>query len=135
MRWRPQRSSVAKCLAPWPRVRTRPAICHKVRHCGTAQRSTQRRNTARPKKSLRLSLRADAFVVPVKDFLASPIQHAVEAARIIVDRLQIFYPVRLFAQIGMNCEREDFRALFSLRILPIELIDGAFGEIVRLVVL
>ena len=47
----------------------------------------------------------------------------------LVDRFEIFHPVGLAADVGMNGEREDFRPVFAFGVKPVELIDGAAGKI------
>jgi hypothetical protein len=61
----------------------------------------------------------------VQNLLAGPVHDAVEAARVIIDRFQIFDPVRLAADVGVDGERENFCPLFALGVKPIELVDGA----------
>src|SRR3979411_702763 len=80
-------------------------------------------------------LLAGDALVPVEDLRAVPMQHAVEAADIIVDLLEIFDPVRLPADIGVDRQRHDLRAVLAFVIQPVELILGAPQQVLALVVL
>src|SRR5215471_15190433 len=73
--------------------------------------------------------------IPVDDLGAVPMQHALEAARVIVNRFEVFDAVRLAADIGVDRQRHDLGAALALGIETIELIDRALGEILALVVL
>src|SRR5262245_26055789 len=73
--------------------------------------------------------------IPVEDLGAVPMQHALEAARMIVNRFEVFDAVRLAADIGMDRQRHDLGAVLSLGIETIELIDRALGEILALLVM
>src|SRR3954463_7964124 len=74
-------------------------------------------------------------LIPVEDLRAVPMQHALVLVDVLVDRLEIFDPVRLPADVGMDRQHADFRAFLALGVEPVELIDGAFQEIVALVML
>ena len=74
-------------------------------------------------------------LVPVEDLHAVPVQHAVEAAHVVVDRLEILDPVRLAADVGMDRQRHDLGAVAAFGVEPVELIDRALEQIVALVVL
>ena len=73
--------------------------------------------------------------IPVEDLLAVPVQHAFVLIHVVVDLLEIFDPVRLPADIGVDRQRADFRALGTLGIKPVELVDGAPEQVVALVML
>ncbi len=62
-------------------------------------------------------------------------QHAVEAVDVVVDRFEIFDPVRLAADVGMDRQRHDFGAVFAFSVEPVELIDRAAEQIIALVML
>src|SRR5215831_19936976 len=102
------------CPEPSPRVRIRRAIYRKDHWYGMARQPRPR--TRPPNTRLRrprLSCRAATFEIPIENFLAGPVQHAVEFARVIVDRFQIFDAMRLSAQIGMDRQRHDLSSLLS----------------------
>ena len=67
--------------------------------------------------------------VPIEDLRAGPIEDAVEAARMLVHRLQVFDAMGLPADIGMDCQGHDLGPVLSFGIKPLELVDGAPGEI------
>src|SRR6266542_3408435 len=73
--------------------------------------------------------------IPVEDFEPVPVQHAVEAAGVVVDRFEVFDPVRLAADVGVDRERHDLRALLALGVEPVELVDRALEQILALVML
>ena len=64
-------------------------------------------------------------VVPVEDLLAVPVHDAVELVHVVVDLLEILDPERLAADVGMDRERQDLRAILALLIQPVEAVDGA----------
>src|SRR3954466_13742050 len=74
-------------------------------------------------------------LIPVEDLRAVPVQHALVLVDVLVDRLKIFDPVRLAADVGMDRQRADFRARLALGVEPVELVDGALQEIIALVML
>src|SRR5262249_39265790 len=63
--------------------------------------------------------------VPVEDLLAVPVQHAFMLVHVIVDLLEIFDPVRLPADVGVDRQCAEFGAGRALAIKPVELVDGA----------
>src|ERR1700728_3164097 len=70
------------------------------------------------------------FQIPVQNLFAGPVHDTLEASCVLVDRFEIFDAVRLSADVGVNGEREDFRALFPLGVEAVGLIDCAAGRIV-----
>src|SRR6476620_11778378 len=73
--------------------------------------------------------------VPVEDLLAVPVQHTLVLVHVVIDLLEVLNPVRLPADVGVDRQRADFRALRAFSVKPIELVDGALEQIVALVVL
>src|SRR5665213_4332738 len=61
------------------------------------------------------------FLIPLQNLLAVPVQHALVAVDVIIDRFEIFDAVRLAADVRMNGKRDDLGALFALFIEPVEL--------------
>src|SRR5512136_291631 len=73
--------------------------------------------------------------VPVEDLLAVPVQHALVLVHVVVDLLEIFDSVRLPADVGVDRQRAELRALRALGIEPVELINATLEQIVALVML
>src|SRR5262245_34379972 len=73
--------------------------------------------------------------IPVEDLGAVPMQDAIDAARVIVNRSEALEAVLLAADIAVNPQLHDLGAALALGIETIELIDRALGEIFALVVL
>src|SRR5271156_6826550 len=84
---------------------------------------------------LSLDLNGAGFEIPVQNLLAGPVYDAVKAAGVLVDRLEIFDPMRLAADVRVNSKGEDFRPLPAFSVKPVELIDGAAHQILALVML
>src|SRR5581483_3222581 len=123
-------------ILPAPAPARSPCVRPWAGGAARALRSAKRRDArvdACPSHLLR-SL-GSSLAVPVEDLFAVPMQHTVEAADIVVNLLEIFDPMRLPADVGVDRERHDLRALGALGIEPVELVDGALEQIVALVML
>jgi hypothetical protein len=69
--------------------------------------------------------------VPVQNFRTGHHRHAVMAENIIVERLDIFDPVRRAGQIGMDGYGHDARIVRALEVKAIELIDATLVDFIR----
>src|SRR5579883_3666153 len=76
-----------------------------------------------------------AVKVPIKYFRTVPVHDAFEAVDMLIDRFEIFDSMRLTADIGVDRERHDLGPRRTLGIETFELIDGAFEQVVALVML
>src|SRR5258708_23264835 len=91
---------------------------------------------AGPRRScLRSWVAGGLLGVPVEDLLAVPVHDAFEPVHIVVDRFEKLDPERLAADVGMDCERQDFRADLALFVQPVEAIYGALEQMIALVML
>src|SRR5438309_2979433 len=73
-------------------------------------------------------------VVPVEDLLAIPVNNTLELVEVLVNRLKIIDPEWLAADVGMDRQRQDLRAMLALLIEPGEAIDGALEQMIAVVV-
>src|SRR5690242_4660608 len=78
-----------------------------------------------PSRSLPRGWWRHGSVVPIQDLRPVPMHDALEAIDVVVDRLQVFDAVGLAADIGVDGQRQNFRALPAFVVKTIELIDGA----------
>src|SRR5689334_25229299 len=82
---------------------------------------------------LRSSLDLGDAAVPVENLLAVPVQNACVFVHIVVDLFEIFDPVRLPGDVGMDRKRADFCALRAFGAEPTQLVDPAHAQIVAFV--
>ena len=62
--------------------------------------------------------------IPIENLLAVPVQHAVVARHVVVDRFEIFDAMRLARDVGVDRERDDLGALRAFGVEPVELVDA-----------
>src|SRR6202035_4427304 len=113
-----------------PSTVTRPSISGQVR--GLAAKLIESGSLAdtAPLLGRRAELCARDALIPIEDLGAVPVQHAVETLHVVVDLLEIFYPVRLAADVGVDRQRHDLGALLALLVEPVELVLGAAEQVV-----
>src|SRR6185437_6131747 len=73
--------------------------------------------------------------VPVEDLFAVPVQHAFVLVHVVVDLLEIFDPVWLAADVRVDRERAEFRALGAFGVETVELVLHQLQQIVAVVML
>src|SRR5262245_28322739 len=56
--------------------------------------------------------------IPVENLRSVPVQHALESADVVIDRFEVFDPMRLAADVRMDCERHDLRTVLALGVEP-----------------
>src|SRR5262245_41408962 len=89
----------------------------------------------RRKLPLRGSLDLGDSSVPIENLLTVPMQNAFVLVHVVVDLLEVLYPMRLSTNVGMNCQRADFRALRAFGVEAVKLIDRTLQQIVAFVML
>src|SRR5262249_60470592 len=94
-----------------------------------------RSSVAQRQLPLRGSFDLGDTAIPVENLLAVPMQNAFVLVHVVVDLLEVFDPMRLPADVGMNRQSADFCALRAFGVEPVELVDRALEQIVTLVML
>src|SRR5258708_26442191 len=75
--------------------------------------------------SARAQSSAYLLLVPVKDLLSRPQQHAGPLPDVFVQALEIGDAMRHAGDVGMHADRHHARALLALEVEPVEVIDAA----------
>src|SRR6185437_1137138 len=74
-------------------------------------------------------------LVPLQYLHPVPVQHPGEAGDTVVDGLQVFDPVRLAGDVGVDGDGHDLGAVLAFGVEAVEGVDAAPGEVFRFVVL